>query len=99
MEVIPNAPPPDAEGEDMGVGNADDFGLDTSYEFMKPESKPMPEEDGTKRPTTAPPGAKKDTARKVAPRIGEATEEKKEKKGILRRVFGGKEKDEAQNDY
>lgn len=98
MEVIPNAPPPEAEGEDMGVGNADDFGLDTSYEFMKPESKPLVDDEG-KNKATAPAAPKKDTARKVAPRIGEATETKKEKKGILRRVFGGKAKDEAQNDY
>ncbi len=96
MEVVPNAPPPEAEGEDMGMGNAEDFGLDTSYEFMKPESKPIVDEDGKNKTTPAP---KKDTARKAAPRIGEATGEKKEKKGILRRVFGNKNKETTANDY
>lgn len=98
MEVIPNAPPPGAEGEDMGAGGADDFGLDTSYDFMRPESRPVQDEDNRQRPANNTP--KKDTAKKGAPRIGEAkTEEKKEKKGIFRRVFGNKNDKEKNNDY
>ncbi|OLY93293.1 penicillin-binding protein 1A [Cnuella takakiae] len=97
MEVIPNAPPPGAEGEDMGVGNADDFGLDTSYEFMRPESKAPVEEDARKQNAPAN-QQKRDTARKTAaPRIGEQVEEPQKKKGLFRKVFGGKNKE--QNDY
>lgn len=99
MEVIPNAPPPGAEGEDMGVGNADDFGLDTSYEFMRPESKAPIEEDPRKQSTPAN-QSRRDTSRKQAnsaPKIGEATEEPQKKKGIFKKIFGNKNKE--QNDY
>lgn len=99
MEVIPNAPPPGAEGEDMGVGNADDFGLDTSYEFMRPESK-APETEEQRKPNTPSNQPRRDTSRKTAaPKIGEPVEEPKQRKGILNRVFGRKNKDQAQNDY
>jgi penicillin-binding protein 1A len=99
MEVIPNAPPPGAEGDDMGVGNADDYGLDTSFNNIGAESRAPVEEDRKKPAANNTP--KKDTARKTAPKIGEATEEKKEKKGFLRKVFGGNKdkKEEANNDY
>lgn len=99
MEVIPNAPPPGAEGEDMGAGGADDFGLDTSYDFMRPESKPVTEEGNRPRNEAGTTTPKKDTAKKSAPRIGEAAQpEKKEKKGIFRNVFG-RNKNKQENDY
>ncbi len=77
-----------AEGNDFGSGNADDYGsFDSSYEFIGPESKKPVDED---EPASKP---KKDTTKK-APKIGEATPPQPEKKkGILRSIFGKKDKD------
>ena len=86
LEVNPYAPIPGAEGDDMGVGDADDYGLDTSYKHMGPESKPpVDEEAAPKKP------AKKDTVVTTAPKIGTSKDEKKEKKGIFKKIFGKKE--------
>ncbi|MEI6946027.1 transglycosylase domain-containing protein [Paraflavisolibacter sp. H34] len=85
-----------AEGVDQGVGEADDYGLqDSSYQYIGPESKPVIDEN-------APHPVKKDTARRSsgAPRIGEAAPQEEKKKGILRKIFGKKNKDEEPaNDY
>ena len=84
-----------AEGEDFGVGNANDYGLDESYDSIGPESKRVTdEENNATNPASKP---KKDTSNQKAPKIGEGnTEQKKEKKGILRGIFGGK-KDKDKN--
>ena len=75
--------PTDA-GDDWGT-SADDYSLDTSIDIPA-ESKPPVEEDKK--------SDKKDTAKK-APPIGEMNPEpKKEKKGIFRKIFGKKDKDE-----
>jgi penicillin-binding protein 1A len=87
LEVNPYAPPPGAEGDDQGVGDADDYGLDTTYKYMGPESKPPVDETAPKK------NVKKDTVITKAPKIGTPEEEKKEKKGIFRKIFG-KKKDE-----
>jgi penicillin-binding protein 1A len=90
-----------AEGVDVGVGNASDYGLDESFDSIGAESK-RPVDENDKTPMTNKP--KKDTAAK-APKIGETTEsEKKEKKGLLRSIFGKKDKDKKEetkqeNDY
>jgi penicillin-binding protein 1A len=90
-----------AEGVDVGVGNASDYGLDESFDSIGAESK-RPVDENDKPPMTNKP--KKDTAAK-APKIGETTEpEKKEKKGLLRNIFGKKDKDKKEetkpeNDY
>ena len=98
-DIIDNEPIPNAEGENVGVGNANDFGtLDTNQEYIGPESK-LPVDDNK--------AIKKDTASKkakpgTAPKIGEANNpnEKKEKKGFFRKLFGGKDKEENKpNDY
>jgi len=89
-----------AEGENFGVGNANDYGLDESYDSIGPESKRITEEENN--PTKPSSKPKKDTANERAIKIGEMnTEQKKERKGILRGIFNKKEKDNKQtnNDY
>jgi penicillin-binding protein 1A len=96
LEVNPYAPAPGAEGEDMGSGDAGDYDLDTSYKYMGPESKPPVIEDAPKKKT------KPDTVATKDPKIGTPAEEKKEKKGIFRKIFGKKDEKEEQpksNDY
>ena len=79
----------------MGVGDADDYGLDTSFRHMGPESKPPVDEQ------TAPKkNVKKDSVVTIAPKIGTPVEEKKEKKGLFNKIFGKKEEEEKKsNDY
>ncbi|HVF82393.1 MAG TPA: transglycosylase domain-containing protein [Flavisolibacter sp.] len=90
MEIIPNED--NGEGAEQNM-NADDYTLDTtSYQNMKPESEKPAEEKAPKNDTVA----KKP--------IGSIVEEKKEKKGFFKKLFGGKEKDkeksqEKSNDY
>ena len=87
--IIEEAVIPGAEGEDMGVGDANDFGtLDTSDEYIPAESK-APEDD--KKPT-------KDSTTKKGVKIGDAAPEEKKKKGFFKKLFGGK-KEEPANDY
>ena len=85
-----------AEGENMGVGNADDYGtLDTSHEYIGPESQAPVDENNQRKDK-----ATKDTSAKKAPKIGEAappTNEKKEKKGLFRSIFGKKDKEAKDN--
>ncbi|MBD0284565.1 MAG: penicillin-binding protein [Flavisolibacter sp.] len=103
--IIESAPPPNAEGYDVGVGNANDFGnLDTSFQYMGPESKAITDDDN--KPAKEKPAAdkpKKDSANRKAPKIGEASnpDDKKEKKGgFFRNIFKKKDKGENKdNDY
>jgi penicillin-binding protein 1A len=95
LEVNPYAPPPGAEGEDMGLGDADDYGLDTSYRYMGPESKTPVDEDDPKKKVPA----KKDTVATKAPKIGTG-QEKEKKKGFFKKIFGKKDEEpQQQNDY
>lgn len=74
----------------------EDYGLDTST-YIPPESKaPIDEADEIKDNKP-----KKDTTTKGAPKIGEMTQpnDKKEKKGILRKIFGKKEEKKKDNEY
>src|SRR5687767_6590428 len=87
LEVNPYAPPPGAEGEDQGVGDANDYGLDTSYQHIGPESKAPVDENAPKTK----PVKKPDSTTTKAPKIGTPVEEKKEKKGIFKKIFGKKE--------
>ncbi|MGV3656654.1 MAG: penicillin-binding transpeptidase domain-containing protein, partial [Chitinophagaceae bacterium] len=89
-----------AEGEDMGVGNANDFGgLDTSHEYIGAESE-LPDEAANDKKPAAKPRNNKDSATKKDPKIGEPVK-KEEKKGIFRKIFGKKEDDQKSsgNDY
>ncbi|ANE50188.1 penicillin-binding protein 1A [Flavisolibacter tropicus] len=89
-----------AEGNDFGVGNANDYSLDESYDSIGAESKrPVDDNNNAIKPTTKP---KKDSSTQKTPKIGEMnTEEKKEKKGFLKGIFGGKKNKENKqsNEY
>ncbi|RYZ22660.1 MAG: penicillin-binding protein [Chitinophagaceae bacterium] len=89
---------PNAEGEDMGSGSAEDFQLDTAGSNIPPESQAPVEDGAPVKP--AKPGKKDST---TSPRIGEGnTPPEPEKKGIFRKIFGGKkdkDKDKSGNDY
>jgi penicillin-binding protein 1A len=91
MRAIDNIPP-DAPADNGN--NANDYSLDTSNSYMPPESQlPVDEEKAVKKDKP-----KKDSAK--AQKIGDmAPQEKKEKKGFFKRLFGGKDKDKAENDY
>lgn len=90
--IIEDQSPPGAEGEDVGVGNASDYGLDESYDSIGGESKkPIIEDEEKISPTKDRP--KKDTTK--TPKIGEPAvpkEEEKEKKGLFKSIFGKKDK-------
>jgi penicillin-binding protein 1A len=88
---------PNAEGENMGAGSANDYQLDTSGTYIPPESQ-APDDEGTIPKPSRP---KKDSARSPAAKIGEAqTPAEPEKKGLFRRIFGGKKnKDKSSNEY
>lgn len=99
--IIENEPMDNAEGDDYGVGNARDYGLDESYDTIKAESRPLTDDERTQRNNQN--KTKKDTTKQPV-KIGEMNqpEEKKEKKGgLFNRVFGKKDKDEKKqgNDY
>jgi penicillin-binding protein 1A len=92
--IIEEAVVPGAEGEDVGVGNATDFGMqDTMHEYIPAESQ-APEVEVKEKPRT------KDTAtRKAAAKIGDpAPADEKKKKGFFKKIFGKKE-EETTNDY
>jgi len=85
MEMIDTLPP-GAQGEDEGVGNANDFMYQPNKEFIPPESKPVQDEENRRQ--------KKDTST-VAPKIGDVNpgDTQKKKKGFLRKLFGKKEQE------
>ena len=96
MRIIDETIPSD-EGDAVG---ADDYTLDTSHNIPGESQAPVDDNAPKKDKDT-----KKDTVKK-APKIGEMnpTDEKKEKKGFFKKLFGGKDKkkDEEQkngNDY
>ncbi|RYY98363.1 MAG: penicillin-binding protein [Chitinophagaceae bacterium] len=89
---------PNAEGEDIGNGDASEYTLDTTSEYIPPESQ-RPEDENNKPAQPSKP--KKDTTR--APKIGEAPpQEEPKKKGFFRKLFGGKkdkDKEKTSNEY
>lgn len=87
--IIEEAVVPGAEGEDMGVGDATDFGtMDTTHEYIPAESQ-APDDDKKKG---------KDSTAKKGTKIGEPAPAEKKKKGFFKKIFGGK-KDDTPNDY
>lgn len=90
---------PNAEGNNVGNGSANEYSLDTTSGYIPPESQRPVDENAS--PKEKP---KKDTGR--LPKIGDRNPAdnpsgKKEKKGFLRGIFGKKEKKEEKppNDY
>lgn len=92
LSTVSELPPPGAEGEDVGAGTSSDY---DNTEYIGPESQKVPDENK--------PGEKKDTAKAVMPAkkdesnsgnsapIGTPVEDKKKKKGLLKKIFSKKE--------
>ncbi|MFV0606734.1 MAG: penicillin-binding protein 1A [Niabella sp.] len=84
LYVTETNPEPTAEGEDVGVGTAEEYMLNNN-EYIGPESKPIV--DNTPKKDTA----KKEPVKEKKPTSSEA-DAPKEKKGFLRKIFGKKNK-------
>jgi penicillin-binding protein 1A len=82
--LITNEPAVSDEDEDHGVGKEQDFKINTEY--IPPESKPIKEE---KKDTTI-----KQEIKEESKPIGSANEDTRKKKGLLKRLFSKKEKQE-----
>ena len=81
-------PAPGAEGDDQGVGAADDY-KSAGGDSIGPESRPLPDENKkTKKDTSTRSPAKKEDDSKP---IGAPVEQPKKKGGFLKRLFSGKE--------
>jgi penicillin-binding protein 1A len=80
-------PNPEAEGENQGVGTADD------YNYIGPESKPVVEDDAkpSKKDSLDNRSSDKKKVDNNSKPIGSPTEESKKKKGFLKKIFGKKE--------
>ncbi len=84
MQIIDKTPPPGAEGDNQGNGNANDY-LDTGSPSVPIDSKLTPDEQNVLK------DAKKDPKKNGASVPSEAPQpEEKKKKGFFRRLFGGK---------
>ncbi len=89
MRIIDQQPPPGAEGADQGNGAADQYLMEPDTSNVPPESRLSPEEQDILKEAREPKKDEKKTGDKPT-----ATEPpKKEKKGLLRKIFGGKDKD------
>jgi penicillin-binding protein 1A len=84
MNIIDKTPPPGAEGEDQGNGNANQY-LDTSTPRVPVDSKLSSDEQRVLNEANGG-GKKADPANTKAP------PEEKKKKGFFKRLFGGKGK-------
>jgi penicillin-binding protein 1A len=79
------------EDSTVSNGTEDQYWLDTSTNIPAESRPPVDDDEKNDKP-------KKDTMK--APKIGEmAPAEKKEKKNILKRIFGKKDKDKTEDDY
>lgn len=76
---------PTAQGEDQGIGTADD------YNYIPPESTPVIEDDKMPLKKDSSKSTKKESDAKP---IGAPAEEPKKKKGFLRKIFGKKDKNQ-----
>ncbi len=102
MNIIDHTPPPGAEGDDQGNGNAYEYlHLDTSSTNVPVESKLDPDEQKVLKEANSSQKDKKTTPPKPAATEPQQDGEKK-KGGFLRRIFGGGKKDKTEtrkNDY
>lgn len=91
MRIIEQQPPPGAEGTDQGNGAADQYLMEPDTSNVPTESKLDEEEQKVLKEATK--DSKKDDKK---PSDKPAAEEppKKEKKGLLRKIFGKKDKKE-----
>lgn len=90
IEISDTDPIPGAEGDDIGVGNEQDYNNYNSNDSIGPESKPVEEDNNkpTKKDTVAKTPAKKEEDNSKP--IGSPVEEPRKKKGILKKIFGNK---------
>ena len=86
-------PDPAGQGVDQGAGRQDDYNNNyDNNDSIGPESQPVPDEKGTipvKKDTVAKAPIKKEDDNSKP--IGTPAEEPKKKKGLLKRIFGGKD--------
>ena len=91
LATVTDQPPPGAEGEDVGAGTSSDY---DNPEYIGPESQKVPEDDKEKKKDTAkavmPPKKDEVSTGDAAP-IGAPVEDKKKKKGLLKKIFSKKE--------
>jgi penicillin-binding protein 1A len=88
MKIIDKKPPPGAEGENQGNGNASQY-LDTSTPTVPVDSKLSDDEQKVLMEATSPSKNKKDYQTE-----NQQTTPEKKKKGFWQRLFGGKNKDQ-----
>lgn len=90
--IIQESIEPGAEGQNVGVGGADDFGtIDTTHNYIPAESQAPDDDQKATKPA-------KDTAAKKGTKIGDASpQDEKKKKGFFKKLFGSKK--ETPNDY
>ena len=86
LATISELPPPGAEGTDIGAGSSQDY---DNTEYIGPESQKVPEEDSPVKKDTLKSSAKKEDS-DIKP-IGAPVDDKKKKKGLLKRIFDKKE--------
>jgi len=91
--IIDDTTAPGAEGRDVGVGNATDFGtIDSTHNYIPAESQAPIDEDNPQRKAVG-----KDSAGKKGTKIGDPQPaDEKKKKGFFKKLFGKKD---ATNDY
>jgi len=90
IEISDTDPIPGAEGDDIGVGNENDYNNYNSNDSIGPESKPVDEDNNkpVKKDTVAKAPVKKEDENSKS--ICSPVEEPKTKKGILKKIFGNK---------
>ncbi|MBC6492169.1 penicillin-binding protein 1A [Flavihumibacter stibioxidans] len=86
MNIIDQTPPPGAEGVDQGNGGADQYMMEPDTNHVPVESELSTEEENVLKEANQ--GNKKDDKKPVDKTTPEPPKEKK--KGILRKIFGGK---------
>jgi len=91
MNIIDKTPPPGAEGVDEGNGNASEY-MDTTTQKVPIDSKLSNDEEKVLKEATKGDDKKKDDKLTNKPDAASLPEQKKEKKGLFKRIFGGKEK-------
>ncbi len=91
IQISDTDPTPAGQGDDQGNGNADDYSTDYGADTLGAESKKFNDED-----LNNPVNHKKDSINKTPVKkddekpIGSPADEPKKKKGIFRRIFGGR---------
>jgi penicillin-binding protein 1A len=87
LSTISEFPPPGGQGEDIGAGTSQDY---DNNEYIGPESQKVPDDDKPANKKDSVISKKDEAISETAKPIGAPTEEKKKKKGLLRKIFGNK---------